>query len=521
MNALLYLVLHKAKNRIKEIFRRPGELIVLLFGIALVAFVIYTGKFSDAEHAAGILRDRGELYALILAVYTLVFVLTAKNGFVNGASMFTMADVNLLFNAPFKEKTMLSYGLISQMGRSLMIGVVLIYQYSWMHNIYGVSIEQLLLIVLGYAMTVFLGQMLAMLLYSFTSGSDSKLRIAKIVFYTIIGAFLAYFAFQIMQTQGEILPRVVRAANAFAMHFLPVAGFLRFGVVCAFEGRWLLTLIPVGCFIGCILIYYALVSLLRMDFYEDVLKATEVSFSAITARKEGKAQELAPRNVKVGKTGIGRGSGACVIAQKHRVENRRGKVLLIDLLSLIFAGATVAFAFFFKEPIPALMFSIYMMIISVGTGRWAKELTMPYVYLIPEKPFIKLLYTIREQVPALAAQSVLNFVFLPFLIHCDVLTAIGMMAARFGFGFVFIGVNLLLDRLFGSSGNKALMVIVYYIFCIFASLPAAAFGFAIYQFAMLQLGVVLLLVCVFALLEALLLIFLCRNILQTAEFNNR
>ena len=91
MNALVYLVSHKLKNRVKEIFHRPAELLLLLVGVALVVFVIFAGNLGDGS----VPRDRAELSAIIFLLYALVFVLTAKNGFVNGASMFSMADVNL------------------------------------------------------------------------------------------------------------------------------------------------------------------------------------------------------------------------------------------------------------------------------------------------------------------------------------------------------------------------------------------------------------------------------------------
>ncbi|MBQ7598174.1 MAG: putative ABC exporter domain-containing protein [Clostridia bacterium] len=521
MSALVYLVSRKLKNRVKEIFHRPTELIVLLVVLALAVFVIWTGNLSRESES---LRDFGELEAILLGIYSVVFILIAKNGFVNGAAMFSMSDVNLLFDAPFRPKTMLSYGLFSQMGHALSLGIVLVYQYSWLRSAYGISLIKLLAIVIGYAMTVFLAQMLAMLIYSLTSGSDRKCRIAKVIFYGVWVVFLALFAEKVLSSPGELLPRVVAAANSPLMHLLPVVGFLRFGVAGALTQRWNAVLIALCCFAVCVVVYYVLVSLLRIDFYEDVLKAAEVSFSAITARKEGKAQELAPRNVKVGKTGLSRGEGAAVIGVKHAIENRRSRFLLFDLMSVIFAAATVVFALIIKDVIGAFAFSIYMMVLSVGSGRWAKELTLPYVYLIPEPPFKKLFYTIKEQLPSLAAQSVLNFVLLPFLIDCDWLTCIAMMTARFSFGLLFIGVNLLLSRLLGGNGNnKAIIVMVYFLFCLLASIPAIAAGVALYYVYLGFASITFSFFAIFAvnLLLAMLLIFLCRNILETSQNNNR
>ena len=519
MSALLYLLAHKAKNRIKEIFHRPAELILLLVGVALVVFVIVTGNFAvDASS----LRPREELYAIILALYALVFVLTAKNGFVNGASMFSMADVNLLFTGPNKSKTLLSYGLFSQMGRSLMLGIFILYQYSWVHGQYGVTVGGLFIILVGYAMTVFLAQMVAMLIYSFTSGSDTKVRIAKGVFYGVVGAFVLYLVCLVLRASGDnILTRVLIAAVSPVLHFFPVAGFIRLGVVGAMEGSLKEILIGFGCFVGCLFLYYLLVSFLDMDYYEDVLKATEVSFSAITARKEGKAQELAPRNVKVGKTGLGKGFGASAIAQKHVVENRRGKVLLLDLSSVIMAVITIAFSFFIKDMIAGLTMSIYLLVMTIGTGRWSKELVLPYVYLIPEPPFKKLLYMLKEQVPVLIAQSAVTFIPFYFIFRCGWPTVIAFVLARSVAGFLFIGVDLLLHRWFGVGGNKALLIMLYFGLCTLSAVPGIVLAVVLYQMFFLPLWLCVFAMALLDLLLSLGLLFFSRNVLSVSEFNNK
>ena len=517
MNALLFLVSHKLKNRVREIFHRPAELLLLLLGVALVGFVIFSGNLGTDSAP----RPREELSAIIFLLYAVVFVLTAKNGFVNGASMFSMADVNLLFTGPNKSKTLLSYGLFSQMGRSLMLGLFILYQYSWVHNTYGVSLVDLVFILIGYGMTAFLGQMLAMLLYSFTSGSDQKVRLAKGVFYGVIAAFALYLVALILRTPGSNwLARALAAAQSFVLHFFPVAGFVRLGVVGAMDGSMRSILIGIGCFIACLILYYVLISVLDMDYYEDVLKATEVSFSAITARKEGKTQEMVPRSIKVGKTGIGKGFGASVIAQKHKVENRRGRVLWLDLSSVVFAVVTIGFAFFTKEMIAGLAMSIYMMVMTIGTGRWAKELLLPYIYLLPEKPVKKMFYMLKEQIPTLLVQSAVTFIPFYFIFHCDVLTVAAFILARAAAGWMFIGVDLLLHRWFGAGSSKALLITLYFALCTAVTVPGIIVAVVLYEAVFLPLSLCVLAMAAIEMLLGLLLLFFSRNILSASESNN-
>ena len=522
MSALLFLTGKKLKNRCKELLHHPGQLLLVLLGVAMVALVIVSGKMGETDPDFVGFRPKEELYALIFLLYAAVFVMTAKGGFVNGASMFSMADVNLLFTAPAKSRTLLFFGLFSQMGRSVIMGLVILYQYGWVHQNYGVTIMQLLLVLLGYAVTVFLSQMLAMLIYSFTAADDRRCRMVKTVFWGVILAFLAVAVYRMQSFEGSMLSKAMALSKESWLRFFPIAGFVQFGVTSAMNRAWVAALLMVGVFALCIGLYLIAVSFLNDDFYEDVLKATEVSFSAITARKEGKAQELTPRNVKVGRTGLRGGMGASAFYYKHLLENRRSRFFALDLGSLIIAAITVAYAFFLKSFETAFAMSAYMMMINIGTGRWAKELLLPYAYLIPEPPFKKLIFMMLEQFPALVAQSLVTFIPFYFIFEeADALMVAVLCLARICFGWLFIGVNLLMQRIFGTGGNRSVIVIVYFLFCMLLSIPSIVAAVLPQAFSASSLTVSFLAMSGVNLLLGTALVFACRNVLNDAQLNNR
>lgn len=514
MSALLFLTVKKAKNRLKEMLHRPSELIIAIIFIALLMMNLVTAGQGGTEYPR---RDVNEFYAIVFGVYALVFLLSAKTGFINGASMFSMADVNLLFTAPFRQKRLLSYGLVSQLGRSIMIGVFLVYQYPLLHDTYGIKFWQLLVCLAGYGVTVFLSQMLAMLIYSVTASDDKRCRIGKILFYGISAAFPVYLGLTAYNMQGELLSSVVAASGQLVMNFFPVAGFVKLAVVGMISGNLLHFAVGLLCIAAFIALYFVLVSVINADYYEDVLKATEVSFSAITARKEGKVAENAPRKVKVGKIGFQSGEGASAIAAKHKIENRRSRVFLLDMTSIIMALVTIGFTFIMKQSVGGFAFSVYVSLFVVVTGRWAKELLLPYVYLIPEKPFKKLLYMLRESVAPFIAEAVITFVPFIFLVGCSLPEVLGMIAAKVSFSVLFVGVNLILQRIFGNGGNKALIIMLYFMLGLLFSVPSAAvlivlmpYGFVSF-FAAAGVNV----------LVSLLVLFSSRNVLEVAEYNNK
>ncbi len=468
MKPLIYLTLKKAKNGILEFIRKPAQLIVAIFFICLMVFSAITSSHTENHYT----RDINELYAIIFGLYSLIFVLISKNGFYNGASMFTMQDVNLIFTSPLKQNTVLSYGLIQQLGRSLMLGFFILYQSGTVCSTYGVGFEVLIYILIGYGVTVFLSQMLAMVIYSYTSCDDKRRKTLKTAYTVIIALFIGY-GFLICQQKGGLsVANLVIASQDIAAKFFPVSGMVSLAVCGAISSSAVkIALGLVYCIVFWIL-YRLAVRFINSDYYEDVLQSTENAFSAISARKEGKAAETAPKNVKTGKTGISKGFGASAIYYKHKIENRRSKKLILSTVSLVMVITNIVMAFVFSdEPVAVFALSIYMMTMSVAAGRWAKELSYPYIYLIPESSFKKLLYTLKSDIPSIIAESILCIVPMYFICYLTVTDILGMILARISFGLLIISVNLFVQKLFGVSDKKKLIVFIYFILVMIFSVP--------------------------------------------------
>lgn len=512
MKALVYLTAKKLKNGILQYIKTPSKLIP---AIILIAIMLGSAFSSQGYAHSPYARDIEELYAIIFALYTLIFVLISKNGFYNGASMFSMQDVNLVFTSPIKQSTVLSYGLIQQLGRSLMLGFFILFQSGTVCATYGVGFEVLIYILIGYGITVFLSQMTAMVLYSYTSSDDKKRKTVKGIYTAVIAAFGVYAIYLSYLNGGINLQNLIGAVQSPAAKLFPVSGMIAFAVSGLIEGT--LTNVLYGV-VYCILfwiLYRIAITFINSDYYEDVLQSTENAFSAISARKEGKASENAPRNVKTGKIGITKGFGAAVIAQKHKIENRRSRKFILSAMSLVMVIFTAVSALVFRdEPIAVFAISLYMMTMGIVTGRWAKELSYPYIYLIPESSYKKLLYMIKSEVPAIVAESILCC--LPIYIFCQIgfTDAIAMVLARISFAFLLISVNLLLQKLFGESDKKRFVVIFYFLLVLIFSLPGIIAAAALFMTMPFYMNIPLLAMSIVNALTAFLLAFYCRKILE-------
>ena len=512
MKALIYLSAKKLKNGILDFLKKPARLIVTVLFIALMVFSAVTSTGSSAHHYT---RDINELYAIIFGLYTLIFVLISKNGFYNGASMFTMQDVNLIFTSPLNQNTVLSYGLIQQLGRSLMLGFFILFQSGTVCATYGVGYEALIYILVGYGLTVFLSQMLAMVIYSYTSSDEKKHKTIKGVYYTVIACFAAYAVYLCLSNGGINLSNLVSVTQHPATLFFPVSGMTSLLVHGAISADTRKIVCGIAYCIVFWVLYRLAVRFINSDYYEDVLQSTESSFSAIAARKEGKAAETAPKNIKTGKTGINKSTGAAVIYEKHKIENRRSKKLILSMTSLITVIFSIITCFVFSdEPIGVFGINIYIMTMSVATGRWAKELSYPYIFLIPESSFKKLLYTLKSDMPTIIAESILCLAPMYFICYLSVADTLGMILARISFGVLIIGANLFVQKLFGFSDRKKLIVIIYFLFVVIFSLPGIFTAVALEMVMPFYLGLAFTAMSAVNIITALILIFFSRRLLE-------
>ncbi len=521
MSALAYLLWRTLANGLKRALRRPSFWIVAVLIVAILGVSLFGGGEIRAENLAGEgLRDVRELIAMAFALNAVMFVMLAMQGLARGASMFSMADVNLLFPSPVPPVRILMYGLLRGLGTALVLGLFLLFQYSWVHGQYGVGAGGLLLIVLCYGVSVFLGQITATALYAFSSGSAVRKRAIRAVTACICLLAAGYALYGALVRMDAPLAALVDCANSPAMRFFPVGGWLAAVMSGIFAGDFGLALCGALPVVLLPVLLTVLISRMKRSYYEDVLAATEYQQQVQLTRQSG-SLETAPEKVRLGKTGLSRGEGASALYYKHRLEDRRARASLIGVPELIYLAITFAYTFFLRDEgiLPVLIFATVMQVTSVMLGRWVKELTRPYIYLIPEPPFQKLLQCLRTSLRGMAVEAVLCMVGVGLILGLTIGETVALVLVRFSFGLLFMAGNLMIERLFGGLASKVLVMLFYYLAMIVLAVPGTV-ACVLGSVAWTQTAGYFLLAAVNAAL-ALLVAFLCRNVLRYAELNQR
>ncbi len=515
MKPLAYLYLTKQKNRIKEYFRFPSKLI---FPLAVI-IILLMSLFVASSPLKGDYRSIDEFFGIVFLVYTLLFVDISKNGFSNGASFFSMADINLVFVSPLKSAGVLFYGILGQLGRSLYMGVVILLQYTLSREYYGISLGTMAVVALGYGITAFLSQLVSMLIYVLTCSSDKKVRLGKIIYYSALAFFVIYVIIKSDVLHNLSFTGILEAAGDNALNFMPVSGTVSFLVRSVVKHSTVKALFGALITVLYVVFFFIFVSKNKCDFYEDVLSSAEISHSAITAAKENPAAEGLSRNIKKGKTGINKGEGASAISRKHRIENRRARLLFFSRSSLVSIGMTVAYSLAAQgDSLTAFILSLYSLLIGVSVGRWIKEITMPYIYLIPEKPFKKLVHTVKEQIPSIIFESTVLFAILYFILPVDIAGAASMAASRISFGILFIGTSLVFLKITGKRPTTVVTVMMYSLLSSVFCIPAALCGLCISFFFPFRSFSAYLITVPVNIIMFMLLLYFSRNIIECSEY---
>lgn len=545
---LVYLTAVKLKNQLKEAVKHPAKLIYFLFLAAVMIFVLVVGRESGEGAET---RPLQELTGIMVLFFTFVSLMTFLNGLNGGAGnypMFTLSDVSMLFPAPLKPNKVLFYGLFRQLGLSLLLGFFLLFQYSWLHAAYGMDYIHVVLIVLGYGCSLFLGQVCAMAAYIRTSGNDNARRAVKYCVYALTLLFAAGLVWKCVPvlagmagaSQEELflsvsgLPAALTAGADYLATvgiFFPVSGWSAGLVGNLFTGDYL----KAGLCALLMVVGFGLALLLvvknKNNYYEDVLQTAEVAQSAIVAKREGQPAEVMPKKVRLGKTGLARGKGSSALFYKHLLENRRSGVLLFSKTSIIFMliviGCAILYSFLFADEegntaalVAVFTMSTYMQMFSESLGRFSWEISKPYIYLIPEPPFKKLLFATAETLMADCVEAVVIYVPVALLLGLGPVEMVLCILARISFSLLFTSGNILVERVFGTVRSKGLILFFYIISLMLLSVPGIVLGVVLLELLPGAVGMLLgIIACNVPI--ALLVVFLCRNLLQYAELNGK
>lgn len=488
MRALIYLFLTGIKNALLQLLKKPVLVLVYAFFILVLVLSLIPGGKTPVFSAdmTPVLR------AISFAVFGFVAYSSISKGLKQGSTFFSMPDVNMLFTSPIKPQAVLLYGVVKQMGMSAMATVFMFFQISNMKNLLHLNGTGIFAVISAWFIILVCAQVVSLCTYSLTAPYPNRRRAGNYVLYGLIAALVLGLVAYLLSRGGE-MNAVLEYFGLPFIDYVPLVGWINaymMGMISGEIGKALLFLLLTLFFptLGIVLLQRT-----NSDYYEDVLSATEQTYMLRQAVKDGRiGTKNVSRNVRAGRSGIGRGQGASVFFYRHLTEQRRTGMILLDKGSaVIIVIAAVGGIIFrnltekgditpFFSSLAAFCVLAYVLYFLSITGKFTQELSRPFIYLAPAPEIQKLFYSNLTAVLKSLVEGLIAFSILTALAGLPLWYAPMAALTYASLSQVYVSMSILTSRILGGSSSKVLNTILYLV-CAGVLLVPGAVMFGILQ----------------------------------------
>ncbi len=465
MKALAYLLITTIKNRLLSLKKKPSLLILYIFIAAYFTFLFVMVSSSKIEGET--LQTSADIRILYMILAGLAAIFTYSSviaGISRGSTLFNMADVGLLFVTPISSVKILFYGLVKQMGTTLLASVFIIFQFANVKANFDINNIELFFLFIIYAMLMFYTHILSMATYIFTNYSKRRKNIVKGILLISGLVILSIVFYYLSKGSGNILNALYQTVDSKAFQLMPVTGWSIMLFSSILDGKLLWILISLTLFVISSLAMIFMFTKDKGDYYEDVLVSTEYNHEIMQKAKKGKTSINVKAKFKDNDLGFQGGSGPTVFFYKDLIERRRtSKIPYINGYTIVAAVAAGIFVSFVKEdfsPYIVLGFLIYMQLFTISIGTLAQELGKHFIYLIPGKSIYKLVYTSLGTIIKAAIDGIIIFIVVSIFSKTPLILNLFLALAYTSSIALFSSYTILMQRIFGAQPNKIIQGIV-------------------------------------------------------------
>ncbi len=407
ISALFYLYRKSFKNRVKKALRKPIAYVYLV--IAVVYFIFIFGTFGRLLD--GVKTDKNSFFTACLTIFVFIFIpanlisYSKRKGLV-----FRQSDVHFLFPASISPKKILLYAHIKMIFLALVGSIVIsIGGVLW----FDIPVWKMLTYFLfSCGVENMLEGSLMVLCYGNERLSKKQMFGVQLVMYTIIGLFAAA-AIGVYINEGSSMSAVINYLHSPFIQLIPIIGWYIAFLHLLFMGASTVSIIGSSLFFLAVIVLFIMAVRMKCtgEYYEDAMSFAE---DYEVAKAKGKNGELAVVGwkKKYGKAAVSyKGGYAKALFYRQLLEYKKSRFFIFGFYTLLCLALGIGLAvlgyrgeFDGFAPFVILGTMAYLTFIFASyAGKWGKELTKPYTYLIPDTAFSKLWYaTLIEHIRALA-----------------------------------------------------------------------------------------------------------------------
>ena len=458
MRAIGFLYWRTFVNRLKKALHRPGTYVYCV--ILLFYLVAMSLSFRLLAQDMNLDSPTGMASVLtMLAFWSMPANLIAyakRKGLV-----FRNSDVHFLFSAPISPKQVLLF----TRAKSILVEVLLIvFALCCGAFLFRASVWQLALYgVLALVLQKMLEGSVLLLLYGSERIGENGRKAVMAAAYGLVG-ILVLIGLYIYVREGLTLGSVQNFLHSDMVQLVPLVGWYIAVVHLIFVGPTAVNMAATVLYL--LTLTAAVAAAMRMQctggYYEDAMKFADDYEEIITNRRRGVMKTRTGVRVNRRKVNASwRGNGAKALFYRQLLEYKKSRFFIFDFNTFAAAIGGAGIAYYVWDMyrggraaeldhwqyfiIPGVSAYVIFIFTAYG-GKWVKELRSPYTYLIPDYPFLKMLYATAMQ----HIQSFVNgcLITVPAAIIMDMPLSIAILCIL---GYVLIMAN----RLYAAAVAEA------------------------------------------------------------------
>ncbi len=466
MKAVFYLFFRGTRNIVFRALKKPAALIGYL---AFFLFYLWIGIRLNSGKEQGASIFNSDIFYIMLTLFALfqayACVYPAKK---NGIAGYLMADIALLFQAPVRTFDILLILILRQFSSSFFTIAFMLVQAPIFKTVFGLTTGGVILYIFSSIVMSIFGTVLMVLKVFVFRNKPFLTKGFRLFFYAMLGIYLIYPVIPAISHASPV-KEYYRVFRLPVMDMIPFFGWLRAVAVSPLTG--ITQSLAVSFLILLLLCITGLFYLYRKtdtEWFEETVGIAEQSGIAAEMIKKGSMPVLGPvrRKNAVSFTFTGRGSAA--VLQKHILEYRKTGFLFVSFKSVLFLilGAVLGW-FIRKSPdqdlpvmlISLIVISILSMLFSMFS-RWKREIRSPYLYLIPDTPFRKLIMITAASAIKHVIDGFFYYVPICILTGASVVEIVIGVLAYMTLNQICINVDILSNRVFGrlNAGNFRFLI---------------------------------------------------------------
>lgn len=482
MKPLLYILKITIKNWLLELKQKPAKIIVYIVCFILLSIsLIFNGNNSSKQTILDPL-----LYNAIAGVAILLFTAPGLYSSINnGATFFRGADINLVFTSPTSPQKILVYGFIKQIYASFIAVFFIILQGPNLYRFSNIKSYGIIVIVFGLFIMLIFNSILKILLYSIASKCERNKIIIKRIFKVLgIALVIAYFI-ELYITKSPS-KAIMSLLNSSTISYIPVYGWVRAIIISSMNGINAIFFVYIALIIASGALCSYIIQSMKLDYYEDVLATTELKETAISASRRGERVYMhtgkKPKVRKVQYTK--KGKFASAIFWRQILEYKKTGFALINVMSVIYAVIAITAGLFIpvKDLTIVLGGMVYLQLIFNFSNKWQRDLSSPYIYMLPDHAFSKIIYSTSVDNLKNIVDGTIVFVIAGLLFKSSIILILLNIIAFVSIGSLFIYGGILTRRILGGGNNIIFTAIMRMLILVLIILPGIALLAVLYSF---------------------------------------